>query len=283
VVGSISPRASTLGEEADFIVNQNGVYYQRSGAVDHISQEIATGIWDRINMSAKRLIWSCNDVKQRILYIGLPLDDATEPSHILTMSYRSCRDGELPEPLRSNISGKLSTSDLVRKWALWPIPSKDGAMIEQADGSFVFKVAASGFGNAYTLDLAKYTDDDFGTISSSYTTWFFIDDDTAEQLQIGSHRKLVSYLTCSASGTGNLRITPYVGGLDNPGKPSKLMPLNNTTKFIDLETNMNVVGERITFKFEVFPFAGQTDAKFTLKSLVVTVRSDPWSPIAGRI
>src|SRR6185437_15589722 len=137
-------------------------------------------------------------------------------------------------------------------------------------------------GNIYTLDGTLLTDDDYGLVNPYYTTYFFINHETEQALQVGSHRKLFTYISLYVSGTGTISLTPLVDSLTNAR--------NNTkphTLFLDpakdQEWGLNVTGERVAFKIATAPLAGTTDNGFNLNKMVVTLRQDPWSPVAGRV
>jgi hypothetical protein len=209
----------------------------------------------------------------------------------------------VPDPLHVSFSGKVIGTDLCRKSTIWNLPMNSGAMIRLSDTGRPQMGFASGggFGNLYTLDFSKLTDDDFGVIQSFYTTYFFFAEDVESNLpNVGLHRKIYTYLTAFIIGVGQVKITPLVNRLDNPWAPFStvwnpdtqlwekgaqtgltLQQLSQATTH-DLEWRLNVRGERVAFKVEVLPLDGATDAFFNMQShIVVAGRIDRTLPVRG--
>jgi hypothetical protein len=146
-----------------------------------LSQEIQP-TWDDINLSVPTTIWAVNDPEERLVYIGLPIGEAIVPSLVIPMSYRSVDAAyNVPDPLHTSYSGKLIGTDLCRKWTLWHLPMSCGAILTQPGLERQMFFGGQRFGNLYSLNAAKYTDDDYGQIFSYYTTYFFFNHDLEAQ------------------------------------------------------------------------------------------------------
>lgn len=189
-------------------------------------------------------------------------------------------------PIHTSLSGKLVSTDHLRKWTRWNIPAVAGALMYREAGKTqpVFLYGE----NAYTLDAAKLTDDDLGQIYPYYTTYFFVTHDLEGQLThvdpkgqktpLGSGRKLLAYLkayiaaqAAQTPGTCRITITPFVDSLQNPWALVGVRTLINTPKF-DLEWGGGMAqGDRIALQFASSPISG-TDNGFTLQRLTAFLK-----------
>jgi hypothetical protein len=194
-------------------------------------------------------------------------------------------------PVHISYTGKMISSDLARKWTRWNVKANCADVITRegneqqmwfGGGNGLALGSGTGFGNAYYLDPAKLTDDDYGEIFSPYTTYFFINHEQEQQLGVGSHRKLFVYLSLYITGTGRVQITPLVDGLTFPWTPTPIYNLSSTINH-DLEFGLNVTGERVAFKITPLPMPNQTDKQFNLQKMVVTIKQEPMAPVRGAI
>jgi hypothetical protein len=211
---------------------------------------------------------------------------------LLVLDYRELdQPGQIASspPIHISFTGKMIASDLVRKWTKWNLALNCGAIIRRPGnisqvafgaGNGQIPGQANGFGNIYVLDPAKLTDDDYGAMLPSYTTYFFVNHEMEQALQFGSHRKIYDYLAAQVIGTGNLIITPIVNDLDTAKASIRALALAPDSQDHDFERRIEVSGERCAFRFSVFPAVG-TDVQFNLQKVVITMREHLMSPIAG--
>jgi hypothetical protein len=268
-----------------------GLYISDGGGPHKISQEYQTW-FDAINTNAQSTGWLVNDSTARRCYMGVPNGSADFPNLILVMDYRELDQPSqisTSSPIHISFTGKMIASDLVRKWTRWNLTANCGSIITRPGGGKQFVIgagngqalgAAPGFGNVYYFDTAKLTDDDYGQINPYYWTYFFVNHEMEQALQLGSHRKSFSYLTARVVGTGNLQITPAVNELSNAQRGLRACQLTSTL-VRDIERRLQISGERCAFKHSVTPLSGQTDVKMKIQRLVVTLQEESLTPIAG--
>jgi hypothetical protein len=280
-VGVISPRASDGSDSSYFMANRSGVYLTTGDDPDNISTEIKRS-WDTVNWAYPKLIWLVHDPVERVLYVGAPINGSTTVNAIFMCSFRSCQKVDVPNPIHVSISGKIEAIEDARKWSIWTIPAAFGSILTNAtDDKMAFGVV--GKNQVYTLSSTHLHDDDTSIpIPAYYTTYFFLGSADEQQLQLGSHRHLLQYVTASAQGTGNLLISPFVDDLSNPRRPLKQKPLVPGTVFHDIELPANCLGERIALMISAVPAAGSLDAHFAVRKLTVSLQADLLTPIGGR-
>lgn len=249
-----------------------------------VSQEIQS-IWDSIDQTKAYLAWTKNDQTAKRCYFGIPLV-STGAMQTLVLDYRNL-DGEgivSSPPIHISFTGKMIASDLTRKWTRWNVNAYCGELIYRSGNSQPVMsfgcFGATGGGNIYTLNPAKYTDDDFGRIFAYYTTYFFVSHEMEQMLQLGSHRKAYQYLTAFVQAIGTVNFTPYVNALWN-GQVATPNLAGSLTPNIDLEIGLNVIGSRVAFKIAATPLTGQTDSYFNLQKLIINMKKAPWQPVAG--
>lgn len=297
-VDCAGPNAVDNGEGVAWWAGQSGLRIFAGDQPKKLSQE-RQATWNRINWNATLALWVKNDPIQRILYVGTPLDANTAVNQVQPMSYRSVNSALEPaDPLHISYSGKLICSDLCRKWTRWNFPANCAEMLTEGNAAEI--VFGAGNGQLYSLDFDKFTDDDYGVISSYYTTYFHWNHEMEQSIpQLGLHRKIYAYLSAFITGVGNLTITPLVDALDNPWQPLASV-WNPTTQLWepgaaipavsealteslthDQDFPLNVTGDRVAFQIAVTPLAGQTDAYFNLQHLVVSGRMDRILPVRG--
>lgn len=290
-VGALCFRAADAGEmgvgtsaeDFAFIASRSGLYVFSGGEPLKISQEQQPR-WDRINWSAVSSLWLKNDTSSRRVHIGLPLDQDTSPTLVLTMDYKELNTAAAVEgsgPIRISFSGKMIASDMTRKWSPWALPMTCGEILARPNNASQFCMGGS-FANFYYLDPLKLTDDDYGAITPYYITYGFLNHEMEQQLGVGSHRKLFLYLTMYVSGVGQIRVTPLATNLTNAWNPLPTYPLKASPDR-DLEWGVNVTAERCFFKIQSLPLPGQTDNSFNLQKMVISVKPDPWALVGGAI
>ena len=180
-------------------------------------------------------------------------------------------------PYKVGFGGKLVATDFTRKWCPWRLALNCAAlMYRSATFSLVF---GGNFGNAYTLSAAQLTDDDYGQISPYYVTAPFVGHDAEAALQLGSVRKMLSYVSAFIAGTGTMTITPYMDALTNPSSLVGVRPLLATPKN-EMGWPCQAVAERFFLKLASRPVTG-TDNGFTLTHLMAALRKNAHLPIRG--
>ncbi len=111
-------------------------------------------------------------------------------------------------------------------------------------------------------------------------TYFFVEREQEQALQLGSHRKMISYIMAALSGVGNMTITALINTLTN------LWPINVTralaaTVVVETEwSGASATGNRIALKFASSPIAG-TDNSFELEKLAVAMKPVTHLPVRG--
>ena len=290
------PNAVDTTEDVAWWAGRSGFRLFLGSQPKKISQEIQP-TWETIDQNAPTQVWVCDDPIERIVYIGVPIGSGSLPSLVLPMSYRSVDAVyNVPDPLHTSYSGKLIATDLCRKWTRWNLPMCCGAILTRPglQRQMFFGGPQKTFsGNLYYLNSAKYTDDDFGQISSYYVTYFFFNHDTESMAPgLGLHQKINTYLTAYVTGVGQIQPLALVNNLNNPwmttqtvwnpltqawgtsGSPQNPIPAYNLTNGVllnDLEWGLNVnSGARMAIKWYPVPLAGQTDAAFQLTHMVLS-------------
>jgi hypothetical protein len=288
--------AASGGDEWMAWPSEGGAIIFGGGQVEKISQEIQPNWYDptrpntglQINMAASLTAWGVNDPVQRLLMFGLPIGTATAPNRIYVLNYRNLGSAQSianSPPFHPSFAGKLIATDNSRKWAPWNIQANCAARMYRAAGALSLVLgggngltpgSAAGYGNVYTLNPAKFTDDDFGQIYPYYTTYFFIDPEKAMALQLKGQRLLLAYLMAYIQpqpGDTNSQVTAtyYPDDLTNP------WPLSTTRVltpgfYKDRQFGGGMcTGERIAIKISSSPIIG-TDNSFVMSRLTAFLR-----------
>jgi hypothetical protein len=297
-------------EDWQMIAGKNGAYLIAGGEFHKISQEVSRGnltqaqdprlTWDDANWAAEQTIVAKNDPATRRAYFALPMNGALTPSKVLMIDYREMDTAaqiSSAAPLHITIQGKMKSSDLTRKSSWWNVAANDiEILIRPGNQQQIFFAGGNGqavgsgvcFGNIYSLDPAKLTDDDYGKIGGAngpyYTTYFFTDHDQEQALGIGSDMKLVKHIHAFIAGVGQVMITPLVNSLYNfqPSlSPRLLVADTDASNFLksDLEwTNVGLRGQRIAFRVWAQPLPGSTDVQIRLQKFIVGMMRDPVAP-----
>ena len=274
--------AASGGEEWMAWASLSGARIFGGAYPDKISQEIQPD-WAQINPAAALKVWCVNDPVERALYFGLPMGTATAPSKVLFMSYRqldSANSISSSPPFRVSFSGKLIATDNSRKWSLWNMSMNGAALMYREAGTLSLVLGGGngqapgigGYGNAYTLNPNKFTDDDYGLVSSYYYTYGFVNRGAEQALQIGSHQKgFIGVLATVTWPAGTMLVQVA------PNNPANIWPLSceRTVSQPDIDLqwgggNMIIArGSRFFLKFSSVPLAGQTDNGYNLQMVTV--------------
>jgi hypothetical protein len=288
--------AASGGDEWMAWPSEGGAIIFSGGQVEKISQEIQPNWYDptrpntglQINMAAGLTAWGVNDPVQRLLMFGLPIGTATAPNRIYVLNYRNLGSAQSianSPPFHPSFAGKLIATDNSRKWAPWHIQANCAARMYRTAGALSLVLgggngltpgSTAGYGNIYTLNPAKFTDDDFGQIYPYYTTYFFIDPEKAMALQLKGQRLLLAYLMAYIQpqpGDTNSQVTAtyYPDDLTNP------WPLSTTRVltpgfYKDRQFGGGMcTGERIAIKISSSPITG-TDNSFVMSRLTAFLR-----------
>jgi hypothetical protein len=245
-----------------------------------------------LNTAAQLTCWAANDYRafRKTIYFGIPIFGAVAPNLILPVNYIGLSSAEQiadSPPVHLSLSGKMIARDLSRKWTRWRIPMNYGALMFRAvadlEPCFMGGATAAGavFGNAYTLNSALKTDDDYGVVSPYYTTTAIPTGDQAEQFQTGSLMMILAYLLSTIQWTGLLQIQIFVNYLNNPW-PEPLLLAALPTFTNDLEWGAKqATGRRFFLRYSSQPLPGTTDNGFNLTKVVGIAKQNARMPITG--
>lgn len=145
-------------------------------------------VWKRINFAAFKTVQVTQDTQNKLLFISVPLDGATNPNYLLVADYAK----------------GLNNKDI--RWHLWSFPNNPKSILVDIDATTAktFLRIAGESGNIYSITPATRQDD--GTAINSY-------------IKTSLFNKLKNYVHHLAavglrvSGVGTLNITAY--GLDD--------------------------------------------------------------------
>ena len=274
-----------------------GAMIYGGGLPEKISQEIQPN-WlhptkgsasVQINMGAALPVWGLNDPVSRLLMFGLPIGSATAPSQIYVLNYEHLGGSQAiasSPPFHPSFAGKLIATDNSRKWTHWLRPMNGAARMYRSAGELTNVFfggngqtlgAAAGYGNIYTLNPAKFTDDDFGQIFPYYDTYFFVDPERRQQMQLKNGRLLLAYVLAQIqprTGDTNSQVTlTYYG--DNLANPWPLTTTRVLTPNFWKDRNFGggmAQGERIAIRIASSPITG-TDNSFTCSRFEAFLRN----------
>jgi hypothetical protein len=214
----------------------------------------------------------------RAIYTGVPLGAATAPNKVLFMSYRQLDSAQAiaqSPPFRVSFTGKLIATDNSRKWSLWNVQANCGALMYRAAGALSVVLGggngqtpglAAGYGQVYTLNPAKYTDDDYGQMFPYYFTCAMPTSQQEQALQLGGGQKELMYLTAYVQWVGQMTVTAYPNALSNPWSLNCVRTVSQEN--FDLEWGGAYArGSRIFLKFAPIPLADTTDVYYNLQRL----------------
>lgn len=269
--------SQSIGEDWVVIAHRTGLYLFWGGEPVKICPEIQP-TWDTINWLYGATISVAVDTRKRRIYICAPFGASTVPNQTLVLDYHDVGGAEQiasMEPVKLSFSGRKIVSDKARKWCPWTIPANCVAQIEQANAtSQVYFGSNDGTGHINLLD-DNALNDNGAVIPSYYTTAAFPELSVEEPLKLRSHRKLFTYLTLYAVGSGTLGVTSY------PSTLSNAIALNPFTlsnpKIGDMEMGLNFSIERAFFKFS----SGGLNQWFSLMRCCTSMKVEPWSQVRG--
>jgi hypothetical protein len=277
-VGTPSVNGVDAGEEWAVIAAREGLYIFWGREPEKISQEIQP-TWDTINWQYGYTIWVRVDQRNRRILVGAPTGSATSPNKVLVLDYRQLNSAEeiasYPSVHYSSFTGKLFAVGRARKWTVWNITANSGALAERTDGTAqMFLGNGAGNGKVYQLSDTQLSDDG-AAINGYYTTYFFLEPQQEQAFQMGSHRKLFTYLTAFVEGSGTLNLTALgPGSVLSYALPS--LALASPSKQ-DLEATLNVMGERVAFKLST----NAVGSWMKVQRFTPSIKPDPWKPVRG--
>lgn len=125
------PCAAAVGKGKDFLIfpsfwSQAGCYLYKDGQLDWLTEEFQK-VWDRVTPGARNAIWTIVDEQEKEVQIGVPLDGATTPSHIVVGSYIG---GWGPQEVL-NRYGKLITARSAIRWSIRPRATRAAAVVRR--------------------------------------------------------------------------------------------------------------------------------------------------------
>lgn len=268
--------------------SEGGAMIFGGGLPAKISQEIQPNWYDptksntavQINMQAATCIWGVNDPVQRLLMFGLPIGTAVAPNQIYVLNYRNLNNASAIEnspPFHPSFSGKLIATDNSRKWTHWYILANNAARTYRESGELSLTLcggngqalgAASGYGNTYILNPALNIDDDYGVFDAYYITYFFLDAQAAQALQLIG-RLMIAYWSMFVSGSGNFTATPYVDNLSNPWPLSITRTMSASPNFEMEGGGGYAQGNRIAMKVSCSPATSGQGSNFSLSHMML--------------
>jgi hypothetical protein len=308
-VGGTGPYSVTTGidepnsgEEWALIGGQAGLFLFQGQQPIKLSEEIQS-VWNQINWKYGFTMWVKNDIKNRRILTGVPLNELnsegqspswlplgvlqngtnpTTPNAIIEMNYKQLNTAGAVEEsvqIHRSYSGKLIASDIVRKWSIWNIVSPCCAFLQRADTTSPTFFGNSQFtGKIYEL-VDGLMEDDGQPIDQRYFTAGFVPTETAQGMQLGVTRFTYDYMLLLVKGAGTLVITAYPNTLDTPYadhlQPDFQLPASTNG---DVELPVNEVGSRMFLGFTNGNLVG---SGFTLSRVVLVLSKDPWSPVRG--
>lgn len=119
-VGPCGLRAFDSGLHFVIFAHRSGVYVFTGDEPRRLTKEMPI-TWGRVNWKAGQTIWVKIDDETREVHVGVPLDRATVPSHVLTMNFEE--DIQLGPPIHSTAysKGKFVSTAAARKWSVQAI------------------------------------------------------------------------------------------------------------------------------------------------------------------
>lgn len=255
-----------------------------------------------INPAYQTTAWALNVSDQRRIYFGLPIGGSGSATKVYYLDYRGLSTSEdigNTGPVRISFSGKLIATDHSRKWSPWNMTINGAALVMRQQGNLepmffggngAAPGASAGFGNVYTLDSTKLTDDDYGQIFPFWTSYFFLTADQQQALTcldskgqrapIGVCRMLLQSVYAFVGGTGKINVTFFSGSL------SAQWPLSVTRNLVANPVNElecgggSTVGYHIAVRFSSSPVTG-TDNGFLLQKLTTFLKRAEHLPYRG--
>jgi hypothetical protein len=258
-VGTSSVHGIGIGEEWAVIAGRSGLYLFDGSQPIKISQEIQP-TWDSINWAYGQTIWVQVDTREKRIYIGVPIGEATQPNQVLMLDYE--------EGFTDPLVAALTAPERGRKWAPWTISANSCALVERVTGEAqIFFGSNNSSGKVYALTPGAYSDDG-AAINSFYSTAFL----AATGL---SGRSLFGYLTGYVLGAGSLALSASLPGNSSTialGAWTLGAPASR-----DMEQFTNVLAERVSYQFGT----NAVGSWFSLTKLVPWAKPDPFAIVRG--
>lgn len=298
--GLISVWGTTKFEDWFCWTSDTGLRIYDGSSVDKMSQEIQPW-WNGLNPQTKQFTVLANDPYTRRVYVAGAQTAASVANALYVLDYRDLNTAAMlanSGTLRIGGSGKPITTDLTRKWSPWSMTMNHIGLLTLSSGEAVMSfsggtggsLADSSHGAVYELAEGEISgiDDDYGPFwqNSRYPTYFFVSNDEAEQRQMGKHRLLHCFLTMNATGIGKIYATPQLDRMGNAGNPTRALYVDEDLAR-DLEFGLNNAAERISYMIQCVPNGSlpappTAPAGFRVSSMVLGVKTHPYSPIRGK-
>jgi hypothetical protein len=271
-VGTPSAHGVDTAEGWAVLMDRTGLYFFDGGTPRKISGEIQPD-WDRINWAgAGDKVWVRIDQAKRRILCGVPLDAATEPSHIYALHYNG--DGTISESWGALLIDPMRSPEQGRKWSKWSLAMNSAGLVESSTGPRIFLGNQAGNGLVSELRSGQRTDSTAttgagGTAIQSYWRSGFVG-------KTGT-MSLFGYLTAFAFGNGTLRLYAFLPGDSGGAQDLGTWPLDPAGPR-DLEQPINISAERVSFK------VGTTGVGeyLTVTKLQPFVAPDPWAYVQGK-
>jgi hypothetical protein len=288
------------GEEWSLIAGPSGLFIYQGSQPIKLSEEIQS-LWNQINPTYAYTSWVKNDVANRRVLVGVPLNalnaqgqvppylpaglipttTPTTPNVILEMNYKQLNTASAVADnviIHRSYSGKMIASDLTRKWSIWTIQAPCAAFVERQDGSTpLFLGNSQETGKIYEL-VDGLMQDDGSPIDQIYATAGFVPTETGAGMQIGITRFVFQYMLLLINGSGSLTITVAPNTLDSPYShtllPNMVLPASTNG---DVELPVNEEGSRLFLIFST----NALDASFALARVVMYMTTSGWSSWRG--
>ena len=279
--GAVGPNAFDEGEEFAVSASRNGVYFFDGGKPQPILRELQNSakglnLWESINWNAGASIWIRNDLNNRRLMIGIPMNlpnpwlqnataaTPTSPNIILMCNYTGCPTGaELADSSEVHVTmfGDLKEIDMRRKWSLWQIPCPVAEFVPRSDGFSdpLFLCNGNASGKIYQLlpgaaDGSGQNTDDGAAINWSYTTAGMVKAKAGQQIpNLGALRKIWYYLAVTMEGVGQVAGKLYSNSLGALPRNTFTIPLPFTLSSPqqnDQERVLEIGGQRLFIEFK---------------------------------
>ncbi len=236
---SISKIQDSTATNADrfFQAHETGLYVFEEGVFKKpdFSWNILS-IWNRIHKAYFNKVQVVHDPKRFTVYVSVPLDSATECSHLLVADY-------------SNSFGKygqIVPEDV--RWAVWSFPWNVMSIAGDINSTLDTVLKMAGTSNIYVQDESSSTDDGTSITSFIKTALLY------ESLNYMHH---YGFLTSRIVGSGTLTITLY--SLDDLRNVVLNTVTLSATPGRRVEKPINFTTEKMSVKFSV-------SGKFTMFS-----------------
>jgi len=280
-VGSPSVNGSSgTGETWGTIASHDGCYIFDGTTPKKIIQENQP-LWDTINWAEGTTIYTVIDTARKRIHVGAPVNLSVTPNVEFVLDYGHLATAQdivdHPQAYYSAYQPtKIIAPGRARKWTIWNLQMNSAALTVRADGSYhLLRGNGTATGKVYD-QLESQKSDDGAAINFQYQTYFAPETEQEEALQLGSHRKLLKYLTGYAWGNGIMFFT--VTGPQGQRAKSLSSLILQLTAHWDFEMNANWVGERFSI---IFGVVNQPGGWGELTKLCPTVQREIMTPVRG--